>query len=239
MAAYGGKLLAAPLSDQNATPTLAVVTNATVPSGAGAYVLVIIMWWTAAQPAFTSVSGGGLTWTTSANPVNGNMGMIIATAPAPSGLASGTSLTVTFAGNTVSNVLQVDCLYITGVGSVIGGSSGTAGSGATWTGGALSLNANDIIVGGGFEDGSAAGTAGTTATPDAGYTEASDWLSTLNTEKYEVVYQVAGAGGSYTPGGTFTGGNGTVSVGGAVGFVDAGGGPVTPGVHPRRMPIGV
>lgn len=241
MAAFGGKLIAAPLVDQSATPTLAVVTNAAVPTSVGAYVIVILFWWSGGgQPAFTSVSGGGLTWTTNVSPVNGSMTMAIASAPAPSGLASSTSLTVTFAGNTVAPAIMVDCLYITGAGSVIGGSSGTAGSGTTWTGGSLSLSTNDIIVGAGFEDGSGAGTNGTTATPDAGYTEASDFLSSTNTEKFETVYQVAGSGGSYTPGGTFTGGTGTVSVGGAVAFVDSGGAAaVVPAAPPHRMPLGV
>jgi hypothetical protein len=139
----------------SASTTLTVTTGATVP--AGGRIFIVVGWYHATATA--AASGGGLTWVSDGvriNTTTANYHTAVLSADAPSGLASGTVLTVTF--SVASDNLAISCFYATGVTSGASGYlDGTAvgGNGTTTAHTTASLatsNADDILVGGAWID---------------------------------------------------------------------------------------
>lgn len=190
-----------------AASTIALVTTTAVAADGKIFIDVGIF----GAETLSSVSGGGLTWNVDLKASNGSEHYARASADAPAGLASGTTITATFTGST-SGDRSISGFSATGVATGTtydGTNSSTAGAGASWSSGSITTaNADDILVGGGTEDGS--GTA--TATPNSGYTEANDFNNATSAECWESVYQIVAATSSYTAGGTFSP-TGTQSVG--------------------------
>jgi hypothetical protein len=99
-----------------------------------------------------TLAGGGLTWTRVVDVVNGSLRIAIWVAYAPSGLASGTTLTMTLTNGT-------DCMlsaqsYTGGNSStVIDGSNNGTGSTAAWSSGSVFVNVGDAEFGCAFCDG--------------------------------------------------------------------------------------
>lgn len=176
--------------------TKAVTTSASVPSGGK---IILNVMWFSATGTLSSVSGGSLTWTVDKQQQSGATSYRtgIASADAPAGLASSTTITATFSASADTSGLQ--CYYITGADTVApdttggaGGNSGTAA--ATLTTG----NANDFIASSMWVDFLA-----TDITPSSGFTEVYDVVHT-DGEKMECSYQVVAATSTYTVGGTFS-----------------------------------
>lgn len=216
----------------NTAPTSAttITLTTTAAAAAGSKIFVDCANFSASQ-ALTAFSGGGLTWNIDLQATNGSQRYARVSADAPAGLAASTVLTATF--GTGSADKSISAFSATGVATGItydGTNTSTAGAGATWSSGAITTaNANDILVGGGTEDGS--GTA--TATPDTNYIEANDFLNATSTECWESVYRIVGATGTYTAGGTFSP-SGTQSVGLIVAYKEAAGGAT---VLPRPIVV--
>jgi hypothetical protein len=167
-----------------------------------------------------SVSGGSLTWNVDKdNTALGNNAeaIAVASADAPSGLASSTTITATFKtaiGGGTNCTSTPGSRYIAGV-SFTGIATGTTydgtntstnGSNNTWTGGAVSTsNANDLIIGMGVEELGSANITGCTASVN--YTNARtpcDWETSSDFNAWNEVYQIVSSTSSYTPGGTVT-----------------------------------
>lgn len=144
-------------ADAAASDPYTVSTGTTVPSGA----LVVLCGWTGqatTAPTFT-VNGGGLTWTEDSFATGTGLGAgwraAIWSAPAPSGLASSTTLNMdigTGSGTTFSGLIS--CFYITGVSLLsdrvnaqLGTFTGSSGV-QNWTAGpATTTIADTILVG--------------------------------------------------------------------------------------------
>lgn len=100
--------------------TIAATTNVAVASGARIFLAVS---WFQATETLASVAGGSLTWTITPQAQNGNQGVALVWADAPSGLASGTTITATFS-------TTAGFRAIVGA-SMTGGTAGAAAQGAT------------------------------------------------------------------------------------------------------------
>lgn len=96
-------------------------------------------------------SGGGLSWTEDVTNVSGSIRFSVFRAPAPSGLASGTVLTVTHTNNSDCIIGAGSFLGIDTTGTVITTAVNNAST-AGWTGGALSSTSGNMIFGGAFVD---------------------------------------------------------------------------------------
>ena len=86
--------------------TLPVTTSGTIASGSK--IILSVGWRTATT--LSSVAGGSLTWTIDRQIVNAaaTQHAALVTADAPSGLASGTTITLTFSGNTTAKIVSVE-----------------------------------------------------------------------------------------------------------------------------------
>lgn len=209
--------------------TQTLSTGNTVASGGTIFLLVGGM-----GNAASSVSGGSLTWVIDKAGVNGNLNVALVRASAPAGIASGTTITVTYAGATTSRA--VSGFSFTGVDTsspVDGTPASQTGTTVAWTSGAVTTaNATDVVIGlnmlDDFDD--------TTSTPTAGWTEvpatAGDFNTVTNGDSFTAVYQIVASTGTYTPGGTWAIG-GTATVGVAVAY-KAGAG-VTTIVSPLQL----
>lgn len=149
-----------------------------------------------------TLSGGSLTWTQDKvqdRSTGYRHSYSVFSAPAPSGLASGTTLTLTLsAANDGSNIAAC---YVTGLdqsGTRKDTSSGADASTASWTTGSSSTtNADDLIIGGSVIDASATSTAGGGATELFDFTNPNAWGHT-------VTYLIVAATGSQSLTGTWT-----------------------------------
>jgi hypothetical protein len=145
-----------------------------------------------ATPANTMsiTTTGGLTWSTAAGPyTSGSLKLHIFYAFAPSGLASGTTLTGSVTG---TNDLMMAAVAFAGV-DTSGTITATNGSGATntaWSSGNVTANSGDGMVGFCFEDGS--GTA--TSSPTAPGVEFADFNDATQTEAMTGAYKLSVAG---------------------------------------------
>jgi len=135
--------------------TSAFTTGATVASGG--FIVVAISHFVD-TPTLSSFAGGGLTWSidaSGANPTASGGYIAICSAQAPSGLASGTTLTGTWSGSCIAPIIGGSSF--TGVatsspvdvaGTVQGETTGTA-----WTTGNLTLAAGSMLYGGSYNEG--------------------------------------------------------------------------------------
>jgi hypothetical protein len=150
-----------------------------------------------------SASAGGLTWGLDLMSANGDDWIFVWSADAPSGLPSGTVITMDFF-NGVSSPTNVNARVMAAV-SFVGLASGLAtlasssAVGTTsWSGGSITtVVADSLLIGFGMVDG-----AQTAFTPAAGYTEIHDWIGATDNESWESIYRIASATGTYTAGGS-------------------------------------
>lgn len=219
---------------------LGVVTTAAVP--AGALVVVMAAWTdgTGILPTGVSDNGAGLTYTQGqydfSSAFDGAQGTATYTAPAPSGLASGTTITFSVSPNPGWG-LNVHVVYLTGVDT---SASPVRSSGTDFEGGGLTAwftpsgaaTAGDAILAIGWGDGGASG-----STPGSGLTELSEMFDTGNNWVSTVVYQEAPSTTTFSASGTW---NTSTSFGSAATIVvikaAAGGGGGTPGNTGEKFP---
>lgn len=154
-------------------------TSGTVPSG-GLVVCVAGFVKTTATPVVLTVSGGSLTWQQDnaiVAPVSASgfeVQLHVFSAPAPTGLASGTTVTVAAAGGTPDFGIFISLLYLTGTRldssrvDITGGLVRDVGvPTATWAvPSTATTNPHDGIVGAAWSDDTA-----TNSTPGGGYAE--------------------------------------------------------------------
>ena len=196
-------LFSTPGSSTTNNTTCTLVTNASAPSGS---LVVAIATVRVASAATATFSDGSLTWTDfDANNGAATGGVSIGWALAPSGLASGTTITVTWGGNATRKGLTA--YYVTGLdtstpndGAVSTANSGTSGN-ASVTGGTSTQN--DEIFFFASKHNAAAGTV--TGTPSAGYTELDDFIVGASTflQQYSS-YKIASATEAPAPSVTFS-----------------------------------
>jgi hypothetical protein len=180
-------------------PTL--TTTSTASAGSTIIVTMRSCACTSAPTNTLTVTGGGLSWSTDVTfrYNSNNEALFVASAYAPSGLASGTTLTFTTLFNNVDAMISAQSFTgiassspvdtsATGVYSTI---SDTAWSSANMT----TTNANDLIFGSTFFD-----LVTTTFTPGTGYSESNDF--TANTMSIESVYKIVSSTGTYAASGT-------------------------------------
>ena len=219
-------------SIDDATGAYSFNTTATVASGG--FIVLVAGWWITGT-TLDSVSGGSLSWSIDKNRVSGNMHTAVISAQAPSGLASGTTLTANF--STGSDARMFGGMSFTGVAT----SSpldvtvdGTNASGTTWSSGSVSIAAGSVLIGAAWN---ADAWNADFNTQTAG-TEALDFGDDPNNFGMAAGYRIEPAGGSVSVGGTWDTTGTTLGVGAA--YKEAAGNPT--GVYafrPRRMPQGV
>lgn len=183
-----------------AANTIAFTTGSTVASGAR---IVVAAGWFSNSITLSSVSGGGLTWTIDkqgrpTNPAFDSQG--IASAPAPSGLASGTTITATLSGS--ADARTIGGLSLLGVDTstpvdVTSGPTGVNPSSTAWSTASISIAAGSCIVAAAWGENTSAG-----STPTSPSLEAFD---VANGDGYEqtACYRIESSAGSYTVAGTW------------------------------------
>lgn len=194
--AYG-----APLGEIHTTgsgTTRNLTTTAVVPSGAK--VIVVVHFY--CTGVLNSISGGSLTWTIDKQQVHAtdtHYRVAIASAEAPSGLASSTVLTATTAAT--YDLISVQAFYITGAATAsavdITAGVGTNG-GASVSTNITTTNANDLIVQGFL----VAFISTSDITPVASMTEIYDTNQTDGI-KCETAYRIVTSTGTYAMGGSW------------------------------------
>lgn len=186
-------------------------TTAAVASGA----FIVVSWGYFPTPnaSVSSVSGGGLTWTVDKSGIGetgsfpgGGTTVGFASAQAPSGLASGTTITVNLSGTTDPDVV-VGGASFTGVAtsSPVDGTppslTGTDGSGTGWATTSQTLAAGSLLVGVCYHPLSGSSLTNTPTSPAAEIFDTSDGIGGVAVMEY----RVAGSGGSYNVAGTWSG----------------------------------
>ena len=224
--------------DLSVNSTIAFTTNQVVASSA--FIVISVGYWTnGAAATVSSVSGGSLSWTVDRDVVasafgGGNPRVAIMSAQAPSGLASGTTITCTFSASLGGSVAAIGGSSFTGVKTsspvdVTTANKDDSGVG-TWATNAASIQAGSLVYGTAFNV-----TNATSSTATAG-TEGYD-VSLASGSTYVSGYRIEPSAGSYSVGGTWAAGTpDTVSV--SVAYLEAagggGGGGATPWVPAIR-----
>lgn len=185
------------VNDASAT-TIAVVTTATV--AAGALIVASLGWWLASAATVT-VAGGSLTWATAVQGKNasGEQQAGIAYALAPSGLASGATITATYSA--AVNGRQIGVSSFTGVDSGTPlGNTGAINAGnlvAAWATASVAISAGSVLVGVSHLDPNG------TSTITAPSIEALDWTDGANTAA-TMGYRIEASAASYTVAGAWS-----------------------------------
>lgn len=219
-----------------AGPAYTHSTSAIVPSGA--LVIVVASWvHNGAVPPTSTITGGGLTWTKDFE--NGGTGgaawgFAVHSAPAPSGLASATTLTLTLSDG--SNYLaNISVLYVTGLdvsGSRVDVTDGQFRSSTTttWdTTAQATANANDLLIGGAYND------TNSTSVPLDSANELFDFNDTGG--NHTTTWKIVAATGLQSLAGTWSGTAG-VDISGFVAYkADGGGGGAAAGLAASFNPI--
>lgn len=208
-------------ADAGATDPYTLSTTATTPSGA-LIVLGTLTGQTGASPTY-SVNGGGLTWTEDKQQTgtSGSVGWTYSlwSAPAPSGLASSTTINLdigTGSGSTFSGLMSA--FYITGVSllsdraNMVDSAFTSAGGISSWDSTASSTTVADtILIGLGFSD----NTGVNSSTPTGSASEIHDFRSTDDIN-LTTTYRIVSATGSYSATGNWAantaGGSGAIVV---------------------------
>jgi hypothetical protein len=182
-------------ADDAGSTTIAVNTTLTV--AAGGFIVASVGWWHASA-TLSSVAGGSLSWSIAVQGKNSiaNPASALVWAQAPSGLASGTTITATFSASV--NGRQIGISSFTGVDTsspvdttvAVQSSSTTA-----WTATA-SIAAGSVLVATAHLDPSASSTI---TSPSI---EALDWNDTANTAM-TTGYRIEASAGSYAVAGTW------------------------------------
>jgi hypothetical protein len=205
--------------------TVAITTGSAVASGG--FIVTCIGWF--GTTTLSSVAGGGLTWTIdkqgrAADP--GFVSIAIASAQAPSGLASGTTITATLAAN--ADVPTMGGTSFTGVATsspVDGTPLGPTGvATAAWSTGNYSIQAGSVIVGTCWNENTASGN-----TASAGSTEAWEIAQAGGPYSHVAEYRIEGSAGSYAVAGTWGAAQKNTNIGVAYLAAAGGGGATTRG----------
>ena len=185
------------VGDAGGDSTIVFTTSAAVAAN-GFIVLGIGAW--ADVGTVASVSGGGLTWTVDRSTnITHFTTPSIASAPAPSGLASSTAITVTFSATPASQ--HVCGASFTGVDlstpqDVVGTTQSVTGA-AGWSTGNLTVAAGSLIVGINFNEGNLTSTATSPAT------ELYDFNAS-GTERLTMAYRIESSAGTVAVAGTLS-----------------------------------
>lgn len=198
--------------------TIVLTTTNAVASGA---VIVVAIGWFNASVTLTSVTGGSLTWTVRAAN-NGGVRAAVAYALAPSGLASGSSITANFSGSTGERKI--------GASSFAGGTD-TEQNGTTATGSGTSHSVGPTIVGSDLVVEAASLDTDSGNTQDANSTELLDF-AVAGVSRTILQYRVGG-----TPVGGTWGASAAWSAAGV--SLDEGGGGGGPTFRQRKTLFGV
>lgn len=198
-------------------------TGAAVASGA---MIVILAFKFRSGLGTHAASGGSLTWTTVHQVNSGSIMICMMAAFAPSGLASGTSLTVTATGSGSADWTVCAASYngvdsSGGIAAAIRAFDDGAGSGTGWDTGAIGGNAADAYIGGAAGDGTLR-----TSTPGGDNVERIDFNSATTSGSITLVDDLDGAA-SDSIAGTWSGTLGHVAIGAAFIPAAGGGGGVT------------
>lgn len=198
--------------------SLDITTTSAVASGG---FIVVCGGWFGDNTLTPTVSGGGLTWTTDKLLVpSGSNSAFIASAQAPSGLASSSTITVTW-GAPGAVAPTIGAMSFTGVAtsSPVDGTStaGEQSSTTAWATDSQTLTAGSVLIGTCRESAS-----GTGSTPDAGSTEAWDISDGTDNFGQTTCYRIEASSGSYSVSGTWGGSTSSGDVGVAY-LADTGG----------------
>lgn len=211
--------------------TVAFNTTATVASGG--FIVVCAFFW-ASGNTFSSVAGGSLTWTIdkqghSAGPTNPNL--CIASAQAPTGLASGTTITATFSAT--SPARGIGGMSFTGVASStpVDTTANPIGANSTaWTTGNVTIAAGSVLVGACYQE----STNATKSTITAPSTEVFD-DGMVSEFGATAGYRIESSAGAYAVAGTWAGTVQSATL--AVAYLAAAGGPAAPPVTSKFSAI--
>lgn len=219
----------ASLGSHNSGTTASPTLTTSAAAAAGSKIILAMGWYSG---TLSSVSGGGLTWTILKSVANGNNTSAVIVADAPSGLASGTTITASLTGT--PQATQMAAASFTGLATGTGtdGTASATDATAAWSSGSLAsptTNANDLLIGV-----SKQGTGSdNTDTPGTGYTELYDFGDgTGDTTTLE--YQIVSATGTYAATGTWSGSGSDANIlvtlkaaaGGGTTFNDSGTGAI-------------
>lgn len=124
----------------------------TAAAASGSTIMMLVGRFSTAASTVSVTTAGGLTWTAAHNILSSNIRVYLFYAPAPSGLASSTSLGVTHSSGTVDCILG--CVSYTGVDAAAGPTAfnGTAAASTGWSSGSVAGSAGNLLVGGSFVD---------------------------------------------------------------------------------------
>lgn len=203
--------------------TVAITTNVAVASNG---LIVLNVFGDPPATLLSSVSGGGLTWTvhkSGTSAVGDAIG--IASAPASSGLASGTTITATLDAATTSKMVGgMSILGADLTGSRVDGTipAENRNTGANWVSTSYTIAAGSIIVGCAGFDFQA------TETPDAGTTECWSVLELTGGNSLLQAYRIEAVGAAYTVSGVWSVGGSTTGDTIVVAFKAAGGAAAAP-----------
>lgn len=203
----------------NAT-TAAFTTGSAVASGG--FIVLAGGWFSDNTGTVTGISGGGLTWTVNKQP-NGGTSLVnawIASAQAPSGLASGTTITATFSATQQARFIMG--MSFTGVATsspVDGTPTGqTKGSTAAWATPSYSIAAGSVIVAACAQVGPSANNS-----PTSPSLEGPENDQAGDTVSFVMEYRIESSAGSYTVAGTWSSGVGIDTSNAAVAYLTAAG----------------
>jgi hypothetical protein len=195
-------------TDNVAATTMTLTTSGAAVPGARVFVLVS---WSHSTRTLTSVSGGGLTWTVDRQQkAAGNDARVaIASAAAPSGLASGTTLTATFSGSVTHGLIAAASFTGIATSAPVDATASATGSGTAWSTSVTTTNANDLVLGFSTIDANA------TSTPSASNTEVHDFGDVNYYGWATSVYRIETTTGAKIVSGTWsssTGSTGSVTI---------------------------
>ena len=183
-------------ADPNSGSSLGRTTTATIASGA---LVVVVAGGYQGSSTLSSVSGGGLTWTVDVTDNAATSPFLgIASAFAPSGLASGTTITATFNQSVQVRTIGIASILGVDTGDKVGVTRGTTvwniGTQA-WTTGNATIEAGSILIGASWNESISTG-----STP--GETELHD-TSHANGFGQVAAYRIESSAGSYAVTGTW------------------------------------
>lgn len=216
------------LSDNTSSTTAAFTTGATV--AAGGFIVVTVTGFINTVPkTLASISGGGLTWAIDiqgASTTSADAMCAVCSAQAPSGLASGTTITATFnnsaggrsiCGSSFTGVLSASALDTTN--GPVNLASGTA-----WATGSTTIAAGSLLMA--ISYGVNTNDTSTVTSPSI---EAHDIPGAAGTFGSTTCYRIETAGGSFTVAGAWSGSE--------VGVICAAAYKVAPAVSTPLIPV--
>jgi hypothetical protein len=180
---------------------MTLTTNGAAVTGARVFLFVS---WTHSTRTLMSVSGGGLTWTVDRQQkaAGNNARVAVASAPAPSGLASGVVLTATFPGPVGHGLIAAASFTGIAAASPVDATASSTGSGTAWSTSVTTINSDDLVIGFSTIDANATSTAATPNTEihDFGNTAYYGWATT--------VYRIETTSGAKVTNGTWSSSSG-------------------------------